>query len=131
MILFFRKIVISLGIYATLFTASIISSPLYAFPSISSDTLLEYAVAFNQLTPEQQKEQIAQLQKSLSTIQEQVIQQLPSLEQQTQMEAKFLKARQQLNTLMQLSPEQRTELAKKIGNNVYNQLNDYTSQQKN
>lgn len=129
--LFFRKVLISLGVCATFFTVSLTSSPLYAFPSISSDTLLEYAVAFNQLTPEQQKEQIAQLQKSLSTIQEQVIQQLPSLEQQKQMEAKFLKARQQLDTLMQLSPEQRTELAEKIGNNVYNQLNDYTSQQKN
>lgn len=129
--LFPKKIIRLLGICITLLTFSVTSSPLYAFPSISSDTLLEYAIAFNQLTPEQQKEQIDKLQKSLNTMQEQAIQQLPSLEQQKQMEAKFLKARQQLNTLMQLSPEQRSDLAEKIGNNVYNQLNDYTAQQKN
>lgn len=129
--LFPKKIIRLLGICITLLTISVTSSPLYAFPSISSDTLLEYAIAFNQLTPEQQKEQIDKLQKSLNTMQEQAIQQLPSLEQQKQMEAKFLKARQQLNTLMQLSPEQRSDLAEKIGNNVYNQLNDYTAQQKN
>lgn len=126
-----KKIMLSLGVCAGLLTAGVSAQSYAQAPAAASagTDMASAMAAFDKLTPEQQKEQIAQSRKMVETQMDAMIKNASTPEQKKQFETAKEKALEQIDAMAKMTPEERKALIEKSQKAMQSQLQNVTPEQ--
>lgn len=126
---------LSLGVCTALLTAGI-SSQVYAQTTApqaatapAGTDMASAMAAFDKLTPEQQKQQIAQSRKVVETQMDAMIKNASTPEQKKQFETAKEKALEQIDIMAKMTPEERKALIEKSQKAMQTQLKNVSPEQ--